>query len=126
MPVRLTLDDPSRMIVGVASGTLTLPELIDFLREFLAVEKMSYRKIVDFSACEPGFDFAGLAEFIKLRSELRPPGPSGPLALVLGEHQKDFGKAFADLTGGDRPASVFRSIHDARRWIAQHSAPERS
>jgi len=125
MPIRLIVDDPSRMVVGVATGTLTLEELIDFLREFLAAAKSGYRKIIDFSACEPVFDADGLAELVKLRSQLRPDGPSGPLALVIGDHQSSLGKAFADLTSDDRPASVFRSIHEARRWIADHSATEK-
>jgi hypothetical protein len=53
------------------------------------------------------------------------PGQTGPLALVIGEPQKDLGKIFADLTGGDRPASIFRTIHEARRWLTDHSASEK-
>ena len=78
-----------------------------------------------YAACETDFDKDGLAAFIKLRSEIRPDGQTGPLALVIGDQQKDLGRLFAQQTGSDRPANVFRTIHEARRWLADHSAPEK-
>ncbi len=137
MPIRLTLHDPSRMVLGVATGKLTIEELLGFLDEFRKVGKTGYRKIIDFSGAEADFDEAGLAPFLQrhrgvaLEGSLEDSpggsldGPRGPLALVIGDNQKGLARLFATLTGGDRPAEVFRTIHGAREWIAQHSAQEK-
>jgi hypothetical protein len=125
MPIRLIVDDPSRMVLGVANGTLTLAELLDFLREFLAAGKFGYRKIIDLTAAEADFDETGLAAFMEERRVVHVEGPRGPLALVIGEHQKALSYLFAQITNVDRPASIFRSIHAARAWLATHSAPEK-
>jgi hypothetical protein len=60
MPTGLTLHDPSRMILGVATGKLTVGAFAEFLREFRAVGKSGYRKIVDFSTADLDFDEKGL------------------------------------------------------------------
>lgn len=44
----------------------------------------------------------------------------GPLAIIVGDDDKA-GRAeeFAALTASERPVKVFRSLHEARRWLEQ-------
>jgi hypothetical protein len=46
-------------------------------------------------------------------------GPRGPLALVADPNRGELAQSFKVLTAEDRPVEVFRSIHAARKWLAQ-------
>ena len=46
-------------------------------------------------------------------------GPRGPLALVADPNRGELAQTFKALTADDRPVEVFRSIHEARKWLAQ-------
>lgn len=117
MPIRMTVSDPDRMIIGVASGVVTLTDLIEFARGIVSAGKLHYRKIVDVSAGTLGFTPEELVAFGELVRAARGDKPRGALAIVT--RRGDLARLFADqLAGGDRPAKVFASIHEARRWLA--------
>ena len=119
MPIRLSTSDPDRMIIGVASGVVTLNDLIDFARSIVSAGKLHYRKIVDVSAGTLGFTPEELVAFGELVRAARGDKPRGALAIVTGARRGDLARLFAEqLAGGDRPAQVFASIHEARRWLA--------
>jgi hypothetical protein len=42
---------------------------------------------------------------------------------VADTKMDEFARIFASLTTQDRPAEVFRSIHDARKWLAASAFP---
>jgi len=121
VPIRLDINHPDRMVVGVASGTITLQDLENFLAELVTSGTLRYRKIVDVAACTPLIDQEQLAAFSARVLAARQGKPRGPLAIVAHDKQSDVARLFATLTGADRPAKVFRSIHDARKWIADNT-----
>lgn len=118
MPLRTTIYHPDRMVIGVASGQLTIADMIDFGREVVASGTLHYRKIIDVVAATPGFTEQELAGFLELVRGARTDRPRGPLAIVADSARGDIARAFAQLSGEDRPAQVFRSIHEARRWLS--------
>lgn len=117
MPLRLTLYHPDRLVIGVASGKLTVDDMIDFAREVVASGTLHYRKIVDVVSATPGFTDHELVGFLELVRQARGDRPRGPLALVADSARGEIARAFAQFAGEDRPIQVFRSIHEARRWL---------
>jgi hypothetical protein len=45
----------------------------------------------------------------------------GPLAFVIDPARGEIVERFVDLTKGERPVRMFRSIHDARRWLDENT-----
>ena len=52
--------------------------------------------------------------------------PRGPVAFVVGTRDSPFATRFAEHTAAEGPVELFRSLHEARAWIArQLAAPAR-
>ena len=47
--------------------------------------------------------------------------PRGPLAIVADGNRGELGRLFMSLTSDERPVQVFRSIHEARKWLLANS-----
>ena len=41
----------------------------------------------------------------------------GPVAFVINPDRIGFANVFADVTQGERPIQLFRSLHEARTWL---------
>jgi hypothetical protein len=119
MPIRLTIFPPDRTIVGVATGQVTLPDLVGFFREVTESNTLHYRKLIDVTAAEPALSREELAAFGERVRAARTERPRGALAIVADSNRGAFARFFTELrTGTDAPPTqVFRSIHDARRWL---------
>jgi hypothetical protein len=66
MPIKLTFDHPNRLILGVASGVLTLPEVAGFAGEIVRDRLLHYCKLIDVANSTPGFTKAELAAFVRV------------------------------------------------------------
>ncbi len=119
MPMRITVSRFERLLVGVASGDLTLADLQQFFREIVEGGMVDYRKIVDIAGCNPVVTPQELAAFGAGVRDAHKNKPPAPLAIVAHERQNTTAALFAQLTADVRPARVFRSIHDARKWVQQ-------
>lgn len=120
MPIRLTIFHPDRMIVGVAAEQVTLFDLVGFFREIAESGTLHYRKLIDVAAAEPALSMEELAAFGERVRAARTDRPRGALAIVADSNRGEFARFFTQLrTGTDAPPTkVFRSIHEARRWLA--------
>lgn len=118
MPITLTTSSTDRIIIAVAEGELTFRDLAECFRKMLEAHVMPYRKILVVSAAMPVLSDEELGVFSTLVREARVCGPRGALAIVADQNQGEFAHAFATLAGTDRPVKVFRSIHEARAWLA--------
>jgi hypothetical protein len=126
MPIRVTIDHFNRIVIGVGDGVLTIPDLVAYGLEVLQAKVVHYGKIIDLAGSEPNFTRAELSAFAQVLRETRADAPRGPLALVADPKRGDLAKIFVGLEMGGRRARVFRSIHDARRWLtAQTKEQER-
>jgi hypothetical protein len=118
MPIRVTIDHFNRIVVGVGDGVLTIQDLVAYGLEVLQAKVVHYGKIIDVAGSEPDFSRAELSAFAQVVRETRADAPRGPVALVIDPKRGELARMFIDLEMGGRRAEVFRSIHDARRWLA--------
>jgi hypothetical protein len=120
MPIRLTIFHPDRMIIGVATDKVTLFDLVGFFREIAQSNTLHYRKLIDVASAEPALSKEELAAFGERVRQARGDRPRGALAIVADSARGEFARFFSDLRGGTDapPTKVFRSIHDARQWLA--------
>jgi hypothetical protein len=118
MPIRVTIDHFNRIVVGVGDGVLTIQDLVAYGLEVLQAKVVHYGKIIDVAGSEPDFSRAELSAFAQVVRETRADTPRGPVALVVDPKRGELARMFIGLEMGGRRAEVFRSIHDARRWLA--------
>ncbi len=124
MPIRTTIYHPDRLVIGVATGDMSLAEFAKFGLEIQASGIVHYRKIVDVIDARPAFSEQELLALAKLVREAQFDRRRGAIAFVADPHRGQFAKLFASLDIDGRPARVFKSIHDAKKWIAENP-PER-
>lgn len=124
MAITQTIDPLARLILGIGSGDLTLTDMATFSRDVIRAGLVHYSKLIDVTGCTPGFTGKELAAFAKVLQEIPTDGPRGALAIVADPHRGEVARIFADLEIDGRPAQVFASIHDARRWLRDQAAPE--
>jgi plasmid stabilization system protein ParE len=118
MPIQLEIFHPDRILVGIGRGSITLQEYGEFVSEIIKAGVLHYRKIIDATAAESTtIDKDVLIAFDEQLREMSKGRPRGPLALVVDPHRGDLARIFRALSSSDRPVEVFRSIHDARRWL---------
>lgn len=120
MPIHLEIYHPDRIVVGVARGEITLAEFGGFVRDLAQAGVIHYRKIIDVTAAKSST--VGKDELLAADAQLRElnrKGPRGPLALVTDGNRGELAQVFKALAADDRPVEVFRSIHAARKWLAQ-------
>jgi len=121
MPIRLTIFHPDRMIVGVATDKVTLFDLVGLFREVAESGTLHYRKLIDVAGAEPALSMDELAAFGERVRAARTERPRGALAIVADSNRGEFARFFTQLRSGTDapPTQVFRSIHDARRWLSE-------
>jgi hypothetical protein len=124
MPIRVTIDHFNRIVVGVGDGVLTIPDLVAYGLEVLQAKVVHYGKIIDVAASEPNFTQAELSAFAQVVRETRTETKRGPLALVVDPRRGELAKVFTGLDMGGRRAQIFRSIHEARRWLTAQMEAE--
>ena len=124
MAVRTTFYHPDRLVIGIFEGDMQLKDFLDFALEIRNNNVVHYRKIINVIDAIPKFTEQELMALAQVLRET-PTGPRGPVAFVANTERGDFARIFANLEIQGRPAQVFRSIHDARKWLSQvPSIPE--
>ena len=121
MPIQLEIFHPDRIAVGVARGEITLQEFVDFATAMVKADVVHYRKIFEVTAATSMA--VGKDELLAMDERLRQvtqKGPRGPLAIVADGNRGELAQTFKALSSSDRPVEVFRSIHEARKWLATY------
>ena len=124
MPIRVTIDHFNRVVIGVGDGVLTIQDLVAYGLEILKAKVVHYGKIIDVTACEPGFTVIELTAFVQIVREQAAGQPRGPLALVIDPQRGEMARMFAGFDVDGRPANTFRSLREARVWLARFQAEE--
>jgi hypothetical protein len=121
MPFKLDIFSPDRMVVAVARGEISLADLMMLVKELVDSGTLPYRKIIDITSATSAIgkdELESIAERLRSVPLLR---PRGPLAIVADGDRGELGRLFMSLTSAERPVQVFRSIHDARKWLLANS-----
>ncbi len=121
MPFKLDIFPPDRMVVAVARGDITLEDLALLVKELIDTGTLPYRKIIDITSATSSI---GREELEGIAERLRSAPVQRPLAIVADGNRGELGRLFMSLTSEERPVQVFRSIHDARRWLLANSKVE--
>jgi hypothetical protein len=127
MPIQVQFSPLHRQVIVVARGDVTMDEFRDVSAKLRDAAVRHYGKIIDVSAARSGITPEEVQRFA---ASLRGPvgGPvRGPIAFVVDPNapEHDFPHEFAEATEEDRPIKLFRSLHEARRWLEQTMAEER-
>jgi hypothetical protein len=107
----------NRLVVIVAQGHITAEEIGATTKVLVEADVAGYAKIIDVSQAKSELT---REQVEKVAGLLRgPPGDMsrGPVAFVINPDRIGFANVFADVTQGERPIRLFRSIHDARAWL---------
>ncbi|WP_425064405.1 hypothetical protein [Reyranella sp.] len=120
MPIYMDVFPLERSILIVARGQVSVEEILDCIGKLKAPKIRGYAKIVDVTGSTSEVT---LEQVDRITGLLRcqPEGPlRGPLAFVVDPARKGFADMFADATRGDRPISLFGSLHEARKWLSDN------
>jgi hypothetical protein len=121
MPFKIDIFPPDRMVVAVARGEISLTDLMMLVKELVDSGTLPYRKIIDITSATSAIgeaELESIAERLRSVPLLR---PRGPLAIVADGDRGELGRLFMSLTSDERPVQVFRSIHEARKWLLANS-----
>jgi hypothetical protein len=117
MPIHLEISRLHRLLVIVARGQVTTDDVRDLVRQMVDNDVRHFSKIIDVSSSSSDMSREQIeAMAVMLRSE-KGATTRGPIAFVIHPERQGFADLFADATKTDRPVRLFRSLHDARRWL---------
>jgi len=117
MAIHMDISPINRLVVVVVRGHVTDDEISESIRSFLAANVSGYGKIVDVTGAASELT-NDQVERIAALLRAGPDGPSrGAVAFVVAPERSGFAEAFADVTRGERPIELFKSLHAARRWL---------
>lgn len=124
MPIQMEIFHPDRLVLGVGRGDITAAEYAKFLADIIQAGVIHYRKIIDVTSASSST--LGAEELLAFDARLKQYGEErrGPLAIVSDPHRNSIAQVFKAMTSPGRPVEVFRSIHDARKWLARHRVKE--
>ncbi|TAJ83700.1 STAS/SEC14 domain-containing protein [Reyranella sp.] len=119
MPLHVEIHRLSRTIIIVARGQITAEDVDRCAREIVDGNVRQFAKIIDVSTSTSDVT---AEQMERIASWLRGGDTTrGAMAFVVDPERGQAAQTFADATQGDRPVKLFRSIHEARRWIAEVS-----
>ena len=124
MAFKIEIFPPDRIIVAVARGEVTMVDLQAFVAELIQSGTLHYRKIIDITSATSSIgkdELAAAAERLRAHPQLK---PRGPLAIVADPKRGELARMFTAMTADERPVQVFRSIHEARKWLLANSTIE--
>ena len=117
MPIHLDISRLNRLLVIVARGKVSQDDVRDLVAKMVEANVRHFSKIIDVSSSSIDMNREDVERMaVTLRAE---PGAAarGPIAFVVNPEAEGFADLFAAATQGDRPVRLFRSLHDARKWL---------
>jgi len=122
VPIHIDIFHPDRIVVCTGRGAISFQEYERFVADLAKAGVLHYRKIIDVTAAAPHeVPREQVADrLMRYNAAFRHLAHAGrgPLAIVIDPRQTDVAHAFRDLTSSERPIEVFRSLHEARKWLA--------
>jgi hypothetical protein len=120
MPIHIDFFHPNRLAIIVARGEVTMTDVGEAARTMLESNALHYRKLVDVSSPSTPMKDESLEKLAAFMRNAPNAATRGPLAIIVGDDDKA-GRAeqFASLTATERPIKVFKSLHEARRWLEE-------
>lgn len=117
MPVHLDISPLHRLVVIVARGHITAEEIAGIKLQIIEASVRTYGKIIDVSQSRTELTREQVRQVADLMRGAPDETSRGPVAFVIDPERIDFAHMFADVTQGERPVQLFRSLHEARAWL---------
>ena len=110
-----------RLVTIVARGTVSGDEVRGTAQKLADARVRRFAKILEVATARFEFqppDILALAQTMRADADGR-----GPIAFVVRDLDQPFPRMFASQTAHEGPVELFKSLHDARAWIAgiQHA-----
>ena len=118
MGIKFTIDHKARYVEARAEDVVDLKDVEAFLDAVVVQDALRYRKLLDGRGAVPKYtndDVMALGARVSAYAQIE---QRGALALVAGTDEHfELAARFINLGKSDRPAKVFRSVDDARKWL---------
>lgn len=119
MPIHYTIDHKARTVEARFDGLLTRKDVEDFCDAVVAADALPYRKLVDGRTAYGTYNDADVMALGARLAAYAQLGKRGALALVPApDFSLELSQRLINLGKEDRPAKAFRSIDEARAWLA--------
>ena len=116
MPIYMEISPLHRLVTIVARGSVSGDEVRGTAQKLADARVRRFAKIVEVAGARFDFqpaDILALAQVLRADADGR-----GPIAFVVRDMGQPFPRMFANQTAHEGPVDLFKSIHDARAWIA--------
>ena len=116
MPVYMEISRLHRTVTIVARGRISPDEIRGVAQQLAEAKVRPFAKIVEVAGATTEWtpeQVARVAQMLRGASAEK----RGPVAFIIDPDRTAFPKAFAELTKGEGPIDLFKSLHDARDWV---------
>lgn len=116
MPIYMEISPLHRLVTFVARGKLSVDEIQGAAQRLIEAKVASYAKILEVAGADVDFTAQHVAILAKM---MRGEGEGrGPVALVVGSSGPVAARVYARATEHERPIATFRTLGEARAWLA--------
>jgi hypothetical protein len=124
MPVHWTISHPSRLVVAVTKGQVSVADIEKYFAGVTADGAMAYAKIFEITHTPEALSDENLSALGQRVVFYAQHGQVGPVAIVAAsEESYQQASIFAAAAKVSRPLMIFRELHAARRWIDTRTDP---
>ena len=122
MSLTFKVDHENRFVDATAQDRVVLRDIEEYLDALVVQDAMPYPKLFD--ATHAYFDVSDddmmlLGARVSAYAAI---DPRGPLCLVaVTDHGVDMLRRFTNLGGASRPAKIFGTVEEGRRWLAEQA-----
>jgi hypothetical protein len=123
MPVYMEISRLHRAVTIVARGTISPDEIRGVAQQLAEANVRPFAKIVEVAGATTQWtpeQVARVAQLLRGTSNEK----RGPVAFIIDPDRTAFPTAFAEMTQGEGPIDMFKSLRDARDWLRriEHAA----
>lgn len=122
MTIHMEISPINRLVVIVARDFVTAEEIADATKRLVAADVPGYAKIIDVTTSKSDLTREQVEKIAALLRGDPSDRKRGAVAFVVNPERKGFADAFAEVTKGERPIELFKSLHAARRWLLEGGA----
>jgi len=117
MSLHMDISPLHRLVVIVARGHVTAADIAAIKQRIADAKARSFAKIIDVSQGRSALTLEQVQRVADLLNGSSGEESRGPVAFVVDPDRVDFPTKFAEVTQGERPIQLFRSLHEARAWL---------
>jgi hypothetical protein len=122
MPIYMDISRMNCLVVIVAKGHVTADEIAANTKALVEANVPGYAKIIDTTGSNSDLTREQVEKVATLLRGDPMDRTRGPVAFVVNPDRKGVADAFAEVTQGERPIRLFKSLHSARTWLLEGGA----